>query len=235
LHEMKVAGAPPGAAYEAVKIVKVAGINNTTEELRLPANKRDDGPCHQSDAQKIWADIGFRPDRIVQAWTRISDATSAAFPDAILSIATIRVGAFPPIDASGNIYRPIPGLTDSLTDRIVGIALSKFPGRLAIQWNALSQQEPNPAVPAAGRKGAIIGWQLNESLGPVGGTACFYGHGPIGRGQLRIKCKSKEDFASILNQGVDLNGRFIEIWAPNVDEYADAFRETHRRLKEGKR
>jgi hypothetical protein len=233
LRQMKVAGGRTGAAYKTVKIVKLSGINNTTEELRLPANRGDDGPCHQSDAQEIWAEAGFRPDRIIQAWTAISKATSAAFPDSVLSIATIEVGAFPPIDASGNIYRPIPGTTDSLTNQIIDIGLRKFPGRLAVQWNGLSQQEPDPAVAAAGLKGAIIGWQLNQSLGPAGGTACFYGHGQIGRGQLRVKCKSEADFVSILDQGVGLNGRFIEIWAPNVDEYADAFRRTHRRLKEG--
>ena len=225
VRDFQAPGVARGAAYEALRIVKLGGINNTSEELRLVAHKGDNGPCHQSDARKIWADAGFTPTKIERAWQELIDNTGRVFPDKILSMAIIQVGAFPPIDDSGHIYTPPPRTLDALTTRLVDIALARFNGRLSVQWNALSQREPNPAVTDAGRKGAIVAWQLNEFLGPQGGTGCF-------DGEQRVRCKSVDDFDAILNNGISQGAHFLEIWAKNVDEFEPAFRKEHDRLKQ---
>jgi hypothetical protein len=225
LHEFQASGVPRGAAYDALRIVKLGGINNTSEELRLVANKGDNGPCHQSDARKIWADAGFTPSRIEKAWRDLIEHFGRVFPDKILSVDIIQVGAFPPIDDSGHIYVPPPRTVDQLTTRLIDVALSRFKGRLSVQWNALSQREPNPAVTDAGAKGAIVAWQLNEFLGPQGGTGCF-------DGEQRVPCRSVEDFDATLRNGMDRGAHFIEIWAKNVDEFEPAFHRAHERLNQ---
>jgi hypothetical protein len=225
VRDFQAPGVARGAAYDALRIVKLGGVNNTSEELRLVANKGDNGPCHQSDARKVWADAGFTPAKIERAWQELIGNTGRVFPDKILSIAVIQAGAFPPVDDSGHIYAPAPHTLDALTTRLVDIALARFNGRLSVQWNALSQREPNPAVTDAGRKGAIVAWQLNEFLGPQGGSGCF-------DGEQRVRCKSIEDFEATLNNGISRGAHFIEIWAKNVDEFEPAFRRAHDRLKQ---
>lgn len=224
LREFQAPGIPRGAAYDALRIVKLTGINNTTEELRLNANKGDNGPCHQSDAQQIWASAGFTPTKIARAWHEMIGNTGRVFHDKILSMDIIQSGAFPSIDESGRIYTPPPHTSDVLTARLIEASLARFRGRLSIQWNALSQREPNPAVIDAGRKGAIVAWQMNEFLGPQGGSGCFYG-------EQRSHCKTNEDFEIMLRNGIDRGAHFIEIWATNVDEYDAVFRKAHDRLK----
>jgi hypothetical protein len=228
IRDFQAPGIAHGAAYAALRIVKLDGINNTTEELRLVANKGDNGPCQQSDARQVWAKAGFAPRKIEAAWQKLIENTGRTFNDKILSMDLIQVAAFPAIDDSGAIYTPPPRSVDSLTTRLVEIALSRFKGRLAVQWNALSHLEPNPAVTDAGRNGAIVAWQMNEFLGPQGGSGCFYG-------EQRRPCKSPDDFYAILANGIDHDARFIEIWAKNVDEFEPAFRKAHARLVQMRR
>lgn len=222
LRELQVAGFPAGAAYDAVRIVKLTGINNTTEELRLVANKGDDGPCHQSNAQEIWAAAGFTPERITGAFTRISDNIATAFPNAILSLDVIKGVGFPPIDSNGRIYRPNPEA--DLSIRVIELGRQRYSGKFSVQWNALSQLPPNPAVTDAGARGAIVAWQLNEFLGPRGGTGCIYD-------ERRVPCQSTADFDYIIDNGINRGAAFIEIWAANVDQYAVSFQRAHDKLK----
>jgi hypothetical protein len=222
LRELQVPGSPAGAAYNAVRIVKLTGINNTTEELRLVSNKGDNGPCHQSNAQEIWAAAGFTPERISSAFTKISDDIATAYPNAILSLDVIKGSGFPPIDSNGRIFRPMPQ-TD-LSVRIIELGRQRYSGKFSVQWNALSQLPPNPAVTDAGARGAIVAWQLNEFLGPRGGTGCIYD-------ERRIPCQSVADFDYIIDNGINNGAAFIEIWAANVDQYAASFQRAHDKLK----
>ena len=225
LRELDVPGAPKGAAYDALTMVKIDGINNTTEELRLYANMYPGGaagPDRRSSAPPIWAAAGFTPRKVEGAWTALADNFATTFPDKILSMDIIQVNGFPAVDDSGSIYRPAPGETDRLTNEIIAIGLSHYKGRLAVQWNALSNRPPDPAVIDAGEHGAIVGWQLNEFLG-IKGSGCFYG-------DQRAPCRSMDDFQKMLDNGIQTGGRFIEIWPADVDDFAAAFESAHSRL-----
>lgn len=226
LHEMDIPGKAPGAVYNALRIVKLSGINVSTGELRLPANKPDKGPCNQSDATTIWVKAGFTPNKLLFAWRSIAEITNRAFPDKILSVDIIHHGAFPPIDNDGNIYSPTPGKLDEITIKILDTAVLRFQNRLMVKWNALSQAEPPRAIIAAQHEGAQTGWQMNSFLGEQGGSGCSLK--PVVEA-----CRSVEEFRSILDNGIENGGNYIEIQAPNVSSlYSSAFREAHERLHE---
>ncbi|MGO8858405.1 MAG: hypothetical protein ACLQO1_22255 [Steroidobacteraceae bacterium] len=226
LHEMQGPNFPPGAAYQALSIVKLSGINNTTEELRVDDTKPDNGPCHQSDAAAIWAKAGFTPDKVVSAFMTIAADTNHAFPDKILSVAVIHRDAFPPIDNSGQIYTTIP-VPDALTSRILETAVPVYRDRLLVQWNALWQGGPPTEVAAAGNKGARIGWQMNGFKGEWEGSGCIYPPWKI------EACRNAADFRSILDNGINLRGRYIEVQLGSVinKDWEPAFRAAHDRLQ----
>lgn len=227
LRDMQVAGRPRGAVYDAVRIVKLSGINVTTEELRVAANKPDDGPCKQSDATAIWADAGFTPNRILSAWMKIATDTAQAFPDKTLAVDIIHRGAFPSIDDNGQIYTPSHDAPDDLTVMILNAAVPMFRDRLMVKWNALWQAKAPQEVLDAGHKGAQIGWQMNGFMGVREGSGCIY------KPFVARTCETIDDFRAILDNGIAKGGNYIEIQAPNLNpNYAPAFESTHRRMKE---
>ena len=225
LHDLPVPGRAPGAAYAAVTVVKLTGINNTSEELRLDATQPDDGPCHQSDAATIWAAAGFTPARIITAWMTIAAGTAQDFPDKILSVAIIHRNAFPSIDDSGHVTAPISDAPDPLTYKILQAGAARYGSRLMVQWNALFGGRVVQEVLDAGQAGARIGWQMNAFLGVFQGTGCIY------PGFVRAPCRSAEDFQRILDNGIDHGGRYIEIHPQNTNgEFDAAFEAAHGRL-----
>ena len=228
LHTMKIEGMPANAAYDALRIVKLDGINNTTEELRLYANQyphADPGPCHQTSAPPVWAAAGFRPSKIKSAWTEMADNIAVLFPDKILSTDVIQNVAFPAVDENGQVYQPRPGLIDPLSNEVIAIGIARFPGRYSVQWDALSTQPPDPAVLEARRHGAIEAWQLNDILGTQGTGYIISAH-------THRKC-SLPEFQATFDNGIRLGGKFIEVFAQNVDAYAPAFITAHEELRKG--
>jgi hypothetical protein len=226
LRTMQVPGSPPGAAYAALKVIKLSGINNTTEELRVDATKPDDGPCHQSDATAIWAAAGFTPGKAVSAFMTIAAETKAAFPGKVLSVAIIHANAFPAIDDDGRIETTDPR-PDPVTMKILAAAVPVYGHLLLVQWNALWQGKPPGEVAEAGVNGARIGWQMNGFAGSRGGSGCIY------PGFKISPCKSEQDFQSILDNGINLGGQYIEVQVPSVTNPAwqTAFEEAHERLQ----
>lgn len=92
LRVMQAPDVPRGSAYAALYLVKLSGINNTTEELRIDASAPDDGPCRQSDAAAIWAKAGLasrrhsrrsnakRPPPFPTRCRRLRSSIAAPFP-----------------------------------------------------------------------------------------------------------------------------------------------------------
>jgi hypothetical protein len=226
LRTMKVPGMPPGAAYAALEVVKLSGINNTTEELRVDVTKPDNGPCHQSDATAIWAAAGFTPDRAVSAFMKLAAETTAAFPGKVLSVPIIINNAFPAIDGNGQIEANDPK-PDPVMLRILAAAVPVYHNQLMVQWDALWQGRPPTEVAAAGEQGARMGWQMNGFAGSWGGSGCIYPGFKIGA------CKSEQDFQSILDNGINLGGQYIEVQVPSVINtvWQPAFKEAHQRLQ----
>ena len=99
--------------------------------------------------------------------------------------------------------------------------------QLLVQWDALWQGPPPPEVAAAGMQGARIGWQMNGFAGAWGGSRCIY------PGFKISPCKSLADFQSILDNGINLGGQYIEVQVPSAinPNWQPAFQEAHQRLQ----
>jgi hypothetical protein len=192
----------PGG-YEAVRIVKITGINQETQELRLPASRATEATessCALSDALEVWRRSGYDDAKVVDAWVRLAKATDAAFPDKVLGIDVLQRNDFPKLDRA-------PAAEPKA--RIVQEGLRLFPGRFAVQWNGLSAKSVTPFVVEAGRAGAIVGWQSNLFRG-LSGAGCdaetFANARPCTPGA----------YAAILRNGIENGASYLEVWVPDA-------------------
>lgn len=213
---------PAGRAYEAVSLVKITGINMSTEESYI-SSEPPGGPCDQDDATALWKKAGFRPYKLRSAWKRLSNETAEAFRDKRIALEVIEVAAFPPIDNKGAIYSRAPLAKDDITSSFVKEAVSAYGSRLMVKWNALNNRTASAIVTAAGSKGAIVGWQMNNFLGD--GSGCIY------HPWIIQKCNSIGDYQSILENGIKAGGRYIEVHPTDVDsDHAPAFENARKRI-----
>lgn len=94
--------------YDAVTLLRLTGINRTTDELRLPAEtQQSTGLACVSDAVTIWQHAGYRPSLLLQAWDKITGSFQKSFPDKSFSVAIIpeNLSPFPPIDKDGLVIQ----------------------------------------------------------------------------------------------------------------------------------
>lgn len=159
--------------YFDVTLLRLTGINRTTDELRLPAETpQSTGVSCVSDAVSIWQQAGYRPSLLQQGWDQITGSFLKSFPDKPFSVAIIPTNAFPAIDESGSI---IHGTPPDANAPLLSLAARKFPGRLVVQFNFLMPGEAaSPAViQAAQTLGTIPAFQTNNYFGSTGeGAAC---------------------------------------------------------------
>ena len=219
--------------YDAVRIVKLEGINENTEETYIPAqepNATIPNPCTDgsviSNANTIWQDAGYRPSLIIAAWEQMATAIGTAFPDKLLAMDILETGgSFPRIDNNGNLVIRNVDASPTFVDVnaiLIAQALQMFPGRIAIQWDALSTT-PLSAVAGdvldAGRLGAFIGWQANGGAG-ANGSSCTDDGAPC----------TNATYQQLLDNGIDSGGRYIEVQAVNVDQFPAAMEEAQGRF-----
>jgi hypothetical protein len=192
--------------WQAVRIVKLTGINQLTEELRFPmawSDRLDD--CNNPERAKTWSDLGYNPAAVVDTWLTIAKAIAAAFPDKILALDILERNDFPP-DASGGEG----GDPSSVKSTIIERAARLFPGRFAVQWNGLNLGgQTSNTILNAGRRGVIIGWQTNAFRG-LAGAGC----NPLRQGEVRA-C-SLDEYRALLQRGISAGASYIEIWAPDA-------------------
>jgi hypothetical protein len=76
--------------YSAVTLVRLTGINRTTEELRLPAETAaSTGLACVSNAITIWQQAGYRPSLLLQAWNAILGSFEKSFPHKSFAVSII--------------------------------------------------------------------------------------------------------------------------------------------------
>jgi Beta-galactosidase len=208
----------PGA-YEAVRIVKLTGISQNTEELRLPAANEQQrwrgrtDPCRQSDAIRTWQEAGYRPDAIVEAWTRMAQGVDEAFPDKLLAQDVLQANDFPPINDKGEI---IDRSAVTVKDQIIKNGIAHFSPRFAVQWDGLTAEgRIATTVKQAGEAGAVIGWQTNAFQG-LEGAGCN-----ADRSADAVPCDAA-GYAAILQRGVAEGARYLEIWSSDAVRFPDA-------------
>jgi len=200
----------PGA-YDAVRIVKITGISQFTEELRLPTTGNRPQNICQDDAISTWRAAGYRPRLVVDAWNKMAAGVAAAFPDKLLAQDVLDRNDFPPIGNRGELEA-----RSTVKNDIIRSGIEKFGPRFAIQWNGLNSGGKLPEVVLdAGRRGAKIGWQSNAFRGLQGAGCNAERKGPA------VPCDMK-GYRAILERGIATGAQYIEVWPNDVLQFPAA-------------
>jgi hypothetical protein len=216
--------------YSNVTLLRLTGINRTTDELRLPAETASStGLDCVSNAPAIWAANGFTPSNLLSAWSNILTAFNASFPDKTFCVAIIASNAFPQIDDNTNI---ITGQAPDENEPLLQLAGRLLPGRLVVQFNfLLTSNAANPAaISAAQDYGSLPAFQVNEWLGATGGAAC-------GGSVTNPTTCDDAAFLQMLETGIyplgqtnPLRAQYIEVFATNAIAFTNAILQAHQEL-----
>jgi len=216
--------------YGTVAMLRLTGINRTTEELRLPAETAQSTglPC-VTDAVATWQSAGFKPSLIVSAWSAITASFKKSFPDKTFSVAIIPSNAFPAINENGNVTSNPPDINTQL----MTVASQKFPGHLVVQFDFLMPGEAaSPAVVGYAQSlGTMAAFQTNEYLGSTGqGAACSE---PVTN---PTPC-TLATFLQLLETGIyplgrsnPLRAQYIEVFQSNANAFPSDIFEAHYEL-----
>jgi hypothetical protein len=226
-----------------VAVIKLTGINTLTEELALPnespAESRNPNPC-VTDSPRIWATAGYRPSLVIRAMRGIAASFQRSFPDKLVTLPIIVMGALPPIGEDG---RPIPrfkaiGLNNKLLADLVRTATQALPGHLVLQDCFLIGDLPadQRTVNLARANSLPIAWQTNIWFGKIGkGAACGgQGNSFLEKLQHPIAC-NEQSFLSLLHNGMypqggsgpSQNALFIEVFPSDVVDFPGAIKAAH--------
>ncbi|HKR06714.1 MAG TPA: hypothetical protein VJY62_18915 [Bacteroidia bacterium] len=207
--------------WNELTMVKVSGINQKSDEIRLPAQnelKTTKGE-RSSNAASIWKDAGYRPALVYKVWQRVLDSYAKNFPGKILSMAIIPGHGFPTIDKNGNIVDKKQA--QDFTEELIDYGLNKYKGVFAVQYNSLQEKGGVPGltqVAQAGKRGAITGYQLEYVQ--LGEPSCLTNQSPC----------DEEMFKRVLDNGINNGACWIEIFQRNVLAFPKAISYGHTKL-----
>jgi hypothetical protein len=213
--------------YGAVTLLRLTGVNRTTEELRLPAETaQSTGLACVTNAITTWQQAGYRPSLLMQGWNAILGSFQKSFADKPFSVSLIpTIPAFPPIAEDGSI---ITGARPDLTQMLLASASQKFPGRLVVQFDFLMPGEAaSPdVITAVQTLGTMAAFQTNEYLGGQG-AACSQ---PVTN---PTPC-TNATFLAMLEVGIyplgptnPLRAQYIEAFHANVSAFPAAVLQAH--------
>ena len=216
--------------YSNVTLLRLTGINRTTDELRLPAETATStGLACVSNAPAIWAANGFTPSNLLHAWSNILMAFNSSFPDKTFCVAIIPTNAFPRIDNNTNV---IIGPAPDENQPLLQLAGQLLPGRLVVQYNfLLTSKAADPSVPLAAQNyGSLPAFQVNEWLGATGGAAC-------GGSITNPTPCDDPSYLQMLETGIyplgrtnPLRAQYIEVFATNAIAFTNAIWQAHQEL-----
>lgn len=217
--------------YGALTMLRLTGINRTTEEFRLPAESSQSTglPC-VTDAVATWQSAGYKPSLLTQAWDAITTSFKKSFPDKTFSVAIIPNNAFPPIDDNGAVIKSNP---PDPNQQLIPLASQKFPGHLVVQFDFLMPGEAaSPTVVAFAQTiGTMAAFQTNEYFGQTGqGAACSE---PVTN---PTPC-TLTTFLQLLETGIyplgrsnALRAQYIEVFQANANAFPSDIFEAHYEL-----
>ncbi len=159
--------------YNSITLLRLTGINRTTEELRLPAETpQSTGLACVSDSIAIWQQAGYRPSLLLQAWNSLLGSFGKSFPDKPFSVSIIPGDPFPAIGEDGSVLTGAAAAADRNLS-LISSASQKLPGRLVVQFDFLMPGEAASAavIGYAQTLGAMAAFQTNEYLKGQG-AAC---------------------------------------------------------------
>jgi hypothetical protein len=221
----------PGA-YDALKVVKITGMNEDSEELIVPPSTPSaNSPTCVTDADLQWQAAGFVPSKAVSAWNVFASATNTAFPDKILA-QVIKEKSFPPIDEAGTILtaRQQAAAVDP-RDTMIDSGLAQFSSRFAALFDALAVQgfdSSGPETESVATRGGLAFYQTNIYGGPSIGSECgadqSHGQG------TRTLC-TESTYKQLLENGLSHHGTYFEIWEADAVAFPQALTAFEAELK----
>lgn len=221
---MKSAG-----TYNAITLVRITGVNRTTEELRLPNQTAEStGLACVTDAIATWQKAGYRPSLLLQGWNAILGSFIKSFPDKPFAVSIIVSGAFPAIAEDGSVNK---GPAGDQTQPLIVSASQKLPGRLVVQFDFLMPGEAASTyvTDAAKNLGTMAAYQTNEYLGGQG-AACSE---PVTN---PTPC-TDSTFLTLLDTGIyplgqsdPLRSQYIEVFHDNAAAFPDDILTAHYQL-----
>ncbi|HXR48551.1 MAG TPA: hypothetical protein VN784_14035 [Candidatus Limnocylindrales bacterium] len=227
--------------YSNVTLLRLTGINRTSDELRLPAETPDTniytgtGMDCVSNAPAIWQSNAYTPSKLLFAWSNIVSSFDASFPDKSFSVAIIPYPPqvpFPPIDDNGQL------ITTNLPDQnqpLLQLAGQMLPGRLVVQFNFLmTSNAANPAVIAAAQNyGSLTAYQVNNWFAAITGIDSSACGGTV----TNPAACDDASYLNMLEQGIyplgptnGLRSQYIEVWATNAVVFTNAIWQAHQEL-----
>ncbi len=215
--------------YNAISLLRLTGINRTTEELRLPAETAaSTGLACVSNSITTWQQAGYRPSLLLQGWNAVLGSFMKSFPDKSFAVSIIPNDAFPGIAEDGSA---ITGTIGDENDPLVMSAAQQLPGRLVVQFDFLMPGEAAAAqvVDAANNLGTMAAFQTNEYLGGQG-AGCSE---PI---TSTMPCTATT-FLAMLDQGIyprmptnPLRSQYIEVFHANAAAFPADILQAHFQL-----
>ena len=228
--------------YSNLTLLRLTGINRTSDELRLPAetpytnNVNGTGlPC-VSDAPAIWQANGYTPAKLLSAWSNIVASFNANFPDKTFCVAIIPNPPqlpFPPIDDNGNLI-PITNTIPDQNQPLLQLSSRMIPGRFVVQFNFLmTSNTANPAVSAAAASyGTLTAFQVNNWYGSSGSASSACG----GTVNQPTPCDDAS-YLDLLQRGIyplgqtnPLRSQYLEVWATNAITFTNAIWQAHQEI-----
>jgi uncharacterized protein (TIGR03437 family) len=201
--------------YSAITLVRLTGINRTTEELRLPAETAaSTGLSCVSNSIATWQQAGYRPSLLLQGWNAVLGSFTKSFPDKSFAVSIIPNDAFPGIAEDGSA---IPGHIGDEDEPLIQSASQLLPGRLVVQFDFLMPGEAAATVVtgAAQNYGTFAAFQTNEYLGNRG-AGCSE---PV---TSSMPCTA-DTFLTMLETGISplgtnnpLRAQYIEVFHDNA-------------------
>ena len=223
-----------------ISVVKLTGINATTEELRLSAEREDateNCPGGPVDDVAVWRSARYTPAKLTQAFDQLASSFAQIFPATPVTVALIPRRAFPPINDAQQVVRgqQIRALNDRVLQSLVSSAAPSLPGRFILQFDFLmyGQAANAEVVNLARANGLYLAWQTNLWRGNVREGAACGGPGPR-RGTV---C-TDDQYLGLLEEGIhpaggqgpSAQGLYIEVFAYDALAHKDSIKKAHQEL-----
>jgi uncharacterized protein (TIGR03437 family) len=212
--------------YSAITLLRLTGINRTTEELRLPAETAaSTGLACVSNSITTWQQAGYKPSLLLQGWNAVLSSFMKSFPDKSFAVSIIPNNAFPGIAEDGSA---ITGTIGDENDPLIMSAAQQFPGRLVVQFDFLMPGDAaaQQVVDDANNFGTLMAFQTNEYLGGQG-AGCAE---PIA---VTVPCTATT-FLTMLDAGIyprtqtsPLRSQYIEVFHANAASFPADILQAH--------
>ncbi len=213
--------------YDAVVLVKVAGIAVHSPEIRLNGPKAFVGKSGGDPSRRqqqfqmnaklceAWLEIGYSEDKVLQASRRLTSVVDQAFPDKPLGMAFVPGSRRFPTIKQG--WRCAPRAKNRTLNKILRQFVSDYNRRAVINSTIFHTGGGYPRILEwAKSNGAHIGLQLNAQR--------------LGCRNPASRCDAGE-MAAALNEAVRLGASFVEVHNGNIQRYRTLLSKTDKALR----